>query len=271
MSLYDAIAQIKEAIKKYTGRDASDGEILSVHLSGGRHYGPENVAAAITSIAGSPEAKTFGQAPAAAATTTPATSDPFETRPQAGDFGRMEGYAANNWGSMNSMKYRAGEILARYAPTPEGLKQAFADPDFTKLFPNAKLVGHDSIDFGGMLSDFDRGVGVGRVDVGLLFDKDNNTGRAWGWQDQGNTGGSMGGASETWKYKGPLASTPTVTAPAAGQGHAPMPPNTAPPETSMASLATMGQQPPQGQPLGQGDVYMSELARQRAQRIGGYI
>jgi hypothetical protein len=278
MTIEQAIAQIRDAIKKYLGRDATDAEILQQHLSGGRHYQQANVDAAIGTIISSEEARNFKHAEEQKAATDPAQSDPFEGRPQAGDFSRTEGFAANNWGSMNSIKYRAGEILARYPPTPEGLKQALQDPDFIKLFPNAKLVGHDTIDFGGQLSDFDRGVGVGRVDVGRAFDPTNNTGGAWVWQDQANTSGSMGGASTNWRYRG-LPSTPAPSL--GGPPDSPGVPNFAPPPGSENPAFGPDNTPaptqdvlmrdfvaPPGYQPQPGDVSMLDLARQRQSRIG---
>jgi hypothetical protein len=190
MTLEQAVAEIQAAFKRYLGRDISAQEVRRVHLSGGRHFDVSNVNAAIDGIMNSPEAKAYAEANAAPdedPAGDPAVSDPFTTRPSAGNFGSTEGFDQNNWGAMDSVKYRAGEILARYPPTPEGLKQAMADPDFKKMFPNASLVGSDTIDFGGTLSDFDGGVPVGRVDVGRSFDPSNNSGGAWVWQDLQNT------------------------------------------------------------------------------------
>ena len=112
------------------------------------------------------------------------------------DPSRLEGYNAQNIGTMRSVKYIAGEIFSRYPPTPEGLRQAINDPDFKQWFPNARLIeggAGDKIDFGGILSDFDKGVPVGVVDVGRAFDPSNNTGGAWVWQDLENDGGMGGG------------------------------------------------------------------------------
>ncbi|CAB4147816.1 hypothetical protein UFOVP1017_47 [uncultured Caudovirales phage] len=83
--------------------------------------------------------------------------------------------------TMNSVKYGFAQIANRYPPTPSGLKQLMEDPEFKNRFPKAKLVGHDSIDFGDTLSDGATGVPVGIVDVGASFDKGANTGKGWWW------------------------------------------------------------------------------------------
>lgn len=110
-------------------------------------------------------------------------------RTSAGDFARMEGYDANKWATEPTLKYEVGRILSRYPPTPQGLQQAMNDPDMKRVAPNAKLVGFDKIDFGGILSDITGGVPVYEVDVGLAFDPNGNTGRAWGWIDLMNDNG----------------------------------------------------------------------------------
>lgn len=105
------------------------------------------------------------------------------------------GWDAQKWGTQDSVKYRAGEILWKYPPTPEGLRQAVQDPEFRELFPNARIVEDntgDKIDFGGVLSDFDHGVPVYRVDVGKAFSAGG--GEGWTWLDIDNDpaqGGAM--------------------------------------------------------------------------------
>lgn len=260
MSREQAYAALDALYQQYLGRKGSPEE-YETHLVG--DYSQASLDRATGVILRSGEAGEFKNKPAP----NVSTGDPFQTRPEAGDFSRMEGYDPRNWGSMNSMKYRIGEILARYPPTPEGLMQAMADPDMKKIAPNAKLVGHDTIDFGGQLSDFDRGVGVGKVDVGRAFDKANNTGGAWVWQDLTNTGGSKGGASAAWKPMSSMLTPP----PAPNPTQPPAPPNIQGPpgspdaSMSMADFAQQGL----GQPIGNpDDLYMSELARARRNRIG---
>ncbi|HWI18348.1 MAG TPA: hypothetical protein VNT81_11410 [Vicinamibacterales bacterium] len=85
---------------------------------------------------------------------------------------------------MTSMKYEFARIAADYDPKqPGALERVFNDPRFQAAFPNAQLVGHDGIDFGGQLSDgAGRGVPVFRVDVGETFET-NRSGNAWQWLD----------------------------------------------------------------------------------------
>lgn len=272
MTLDEAVAEIQAAFRAATGRDISPEEVRRDHLSGGRFFGPENVDAAIMAIQNSPEAQAYQQAQEAPSDTVDHTvSDPFTTRPSAGDFGRTEGFDQGNWGSMDSIKYRAGEILARYPPTPEGLKQAMDDPDFKKLFPNAKLSGFDTIDFGGQMSDFNRGVPVGRVDVGRSFDPSSNSGAAWVWQDLQNTqapgAAASPGATSDWRVKSPTTfATPVGTPPGTS--------TTQPTgDVSLADLAATQTAPPPTDPaMNPNDVYLSDLAKARNQRIrpGGF-
>ena len=113
--------------------------------------------------------------------------------PGAANMGRLLGFDQTNYTnatsatpSMNSVKYGFAQIANRYPPTPSGLKQLLEDPEFKNRFPKAKLVGHDSIDFGGALSDGATGEAVGVVDVGQMFDKGANTGNGWWWGPAGS-------------------------------------------------------------------------------------
>lgn len=108
--------------------------------------------------------------------------------PGAANMGRLLGFDQTNYTNatsanptMNSVKYGFAQIANRYPPTPTGLQQMLQDPEFKNRFPKAKLVGHDSIDFGDTLSDGATGVPVGIVDVGQAFDKGANTGTGWWW------------------------------------------------------------------------------------------
>ena len=113
--------------------------------------------------------------------------------PGVANMGNLLGFDQTNYTNatsvnptMNSVKYGFAQIANRYPPTPTGLKQLLEDPEFKNRFPKAKLVGHDSIDFGGVLSDGATGVPVGVVDVGQLFDKNANTGKGWWWGPAGS-------------------------------------------------------------------------------------
>ena len=113
--------------------------------------------------------------------------------PGVANMGQLLGFDQTNYTNatsanptMNSVKYGFAQIANRYAPTPSGLKQLMEDPEFKNRFPKAKLVGHDSIDFGGTLSDGATGEPVGIVDVGQLFDKGANTGKGWWWGPAGS-------------------------------------------------------------------------------------
>lgn len=122
-----------------------------------------------------------------ASTNTPSGgSAPFA--PTTANWSLMHGFAAANYynADMNSMKYKFARIAADYDPQqPGAAERLVADPRFTAAFPNAKLVGKDSIDFGGQMSDGPgKGVPVGIVDIGEAF-TDNCCGVAWQWLDEG--------------------------------------------------------------------------------------
>lgn len=139
--------------------------------------------------------------------------------PGVANMGRLLGFDQTNYTNatsvnptMNSVKYGFAQIANRYPPTPSGLKQLFEDPEFKNRFPKAKLVGHDSIDFGDTLSDGTTGVPVGVVDVGQAFDKNANTGTGWWWGPVGT------GASSTTTPPASTATTPAASASAAARG-----------------------------------------------------
>ena len=113
--------------------------------------------------------------------------------PGVANMGQLLGFDQTNYTnatsanpSMNSVKYGFAQIANRYPPTPTGLQQLLQDPEFKNRFPKAKLSGHDSIDFGGTLSDGATGEPVGIVDVGQMFDKGANTGKGWWWGPAGS-------------------------------------------------------------------------------------
>jgi hypothetical protein len=107
---------------------------------------------------------------------------------QYGNVGQLSGFRTDGYGgdlkASTSMKNTAAKIFSRYPSSPEGVRQAMADPDFKAAFPNAKLLDHPTdpkIDFGGQLSDFESGVPVGVVDVLASSGQ-----RGWQWLDEQN-------------------------------------------------------------------------------------
>ena len=140
--------------------------------------------------------------------------------PGAANMGRLLGFDQTNYTyatsatpTMNSVKYGFAQIANRYPPTPTGLQQLLQDPEFRNRFPGAKLVGHDSIDFGNLLSDGATGTRVGIVDVGQLFDKNANTGNGWWWGPAGS-----GNTTTTTTSTTPTATTPAASAAATARG-----------------------------------------------------
>lgn len=128
----------------------------------------------------------------------PVGSPSQPSAPTTANWNQLHGFDATNYydPNMGSMKYNFARIAADYDPTKPGALQAvFNDPRFRQAFPNAKLVGKDSIDFGGQLSDGNgKGVPVGVVDVGEAF-IDNQSGKAWQWLDNGNIANAAGAGS----------------------------------------------------------------------------
>ena len=138
--------------------------------------------------------------------------------PGAANMGRLLGFDQTNYTNatsanptMNSVKYGFAQIANRYPPTPTGLQQLLQDPEFKNRFPGATLVGHDSIDFGNLLSDGATGTRVGIVDVGQMFDKGANTGKGWWW-------GPVGSGTTTTTSTTPTATTPAASAAATARG-----------------------------------------------------
>lgn len=101
-----------------------------------------------------------------------------------GDFSRLAGFDQAKFnGDEQTAKYQNAHFFGRYDPAG-GVQQLFADPEFTAMFPNAKPVGPDKIDYGdGFPVDVIQGYGA--------------PGALWAWQtsnpaDQG--GGTPGAA-----------------------------------------------------------------------------
>ena len=111
-----------------------------------------------------------------------------------GTLGNLEGFMSReSYGSdikaRNSVKNTFATIASRYPSKPSSIDKILADADFKRLFPNAKKVGFDKIDFGGVKSDFETGTPVGIIDVLTAADPNTDTARGWWWgYDAGGTG-----------------------------------------------------------------------------------
>lgn len=132
-----------------------------------------------------------------------------------GSVGALEGFRAGyDYGgdvkARNSVKNTFGRIASRYEAKPSSIDAILNDPDFKAFFPNAKKVGFDKIDFGGVKSDFESGEPVGVVDVGNSFDPTTDTGRGWWW------GYEDGGTSASSKASGSSIKWPTPDVPSPG-------------------------------------------------------
>ena len=66
-----------------------------------------------------------------------------------GNFGNLAGFDLTNFNDagMQTAKYQNSRIFARYDPT-KGAAQLMNDPEFKKLFPNARVVDVDKVDYG---------------------------------------------------------------------------------------------------------------------------
>lgn len=133
---------------------------------------------------------------------------------QRGTLGNLEGFMGReSYGgdlkARNSVKNTFATIASRYPSKPSSIDLILADPDFKRLFPNARKVSGDAIDFGGILSDFESGTPVGVVDVLTAADPTTDTARGWWW------GYNAAGAGPT-RYRPPIGgvsgSTPSGSA-----------------------------------------------------------
>lgn len=116
--------------------------------------------------------------------------------------GALGGFNTGDYGgdrkARNSVKNTFGRIASRYASAPNSLDAVMQDADFRAAFPNARKVGHDKIDFGGVQSDFESGTPVGIVDVLEASDPSNNSAKRWQWlTDDGGAGTGGGGAAQS--------------------------------------------------------------------------
>ena len=283
-----AYEAIRAAYMRYVGRPPESASVVDQWLGG--DYSQESIDRAIGGIQREPEAVAYQQSQAnqpAPATTAPPANTPFT--PTAGarydqwsgsgnvttngsNFGNVEGFDANNWNdpNMQTAKYQAGRIFGRFDPNDPNVGASILnDPEFKRLFPNARLIGPDKIDFGdGMPVDFIRGHGA--------------PGAKFAWQaDPRVTSASQGTGTVR---PGTVSTTPATT---------PMPTPTAPPPTDvpMYSLPDPTAPPPaadaaragdaamssivpqaataQAPVMAPDDVMMSELAQQRAARLRG--
>ena len=149
--------------------------------------------------------ETQEEAPAPAP--APAQGTPEKKAGQVGlrgteNFDSIHGYDANKFNDpgVNTLKYRAGRVFSRYAPSIEGLTAAMQDEDWKNdpILSKAKYDGGDKLDFGGAGSEADgSGTGVNVVDVLTALDKGTGQATGYAWQDQ-NSG--QGGAVTPQTY-----------------------------------------------------------------------
>jgi hypothetical protein len=132
-----------------------------------------------------PEAETETGVPGGERELPPGVADPEWDRGEGWRTGEvMPGWDANKWGTQQSAKYKAGEIFSRYPATDEGLNQVMNDPDFKRMFPNARRISGDKIDFGGAPAEPGSDYGVDVVDVLQAYEEGPGTSKGWWWGDQ---------------------------------------------------------------------------------------
>lgn len=180
--------QIAGAYQQQLGRAATEDE-LNKWLSGAYGWGQAgNIAPILSAIGQSGEAQGYragqagGQSPTQQAVLgTMAGRDQLRR----GNVGTMLGFNLGDYGgdvkARTSVKNTFSRIASRYANAPGSVDAMMNDPDFKAAFPNARKVGHDKIDFGGVLSDFETGTPVGVVDVLQASDPTRNTATGWQW------------------------------------------------------------------------------------------
>lgn len=180
--------QIAGAYQQQLGRAATDDE-LNKWLSGAYGWGQAgNIAPILSAIGQSGEAQDYqtrqargGQSQTQQAVLGMTGRDQLRR----GTTGAMLGFNLGDYGgdvkARTSVKNTFSRIASRYANAPGSVDAMMQDPDFKAAFPNARKVGHDKIDFGGVLSDFETGTPVGVVDVLQASDPTRNTATGWQW------------------------------------------------------------------------------------------
>ena len=194
--------QIAAAYQQQLGRAASEAE-LNKWLSGEYGWGQAgNIAPILSAIGQSGEAQGYrtgqaggGQSPTQQAVLGLTGRDQLRR----GTTGTMLGFNTGDYGgdvkARTSVKNTFSRIASRYANAPGSVEAMMNDPDFKAAFPNARRVGHDKIDFGGVLSDFETGTPVGVVDVLEASDPTRNAAAAWAWMpDEVQQGGPANAA-----------------------------------------------------------------------------
>lgn len=90
----------------------------------------------------------------------------------------VHGYDANNWGRMDSTKYRTAEFFRGMADregapvTINNIKRWTASSEFQSMFPGATFDGKDRLNFNGMV-DPHSGATLREVDILLQADRSN--------------------------------------------------------------------------------------------------
>lgn len=166
--------QIQTGYEQLLGRRASDEELQAQTAAwprdaqGYANPSPEDIQVIITSLASSPEARRYqaqGSPPyqpptSATAPPPPGIGQSATGRPSAAT--APAGFDAVKWANpeYTTPKYAVSRIISKYGSTAEGLRAAL--PEIQQQFPQARIVGQDTLDFGD--TEY-RGQRLGRVDV----------------------------------------------------------------------------------------------------------
>lgn len=220
-----ALKRIQAAYTQYLGRPGTEAEWAS-HLGNGRNIDTRAIDYGITNIMRSGEAQEYARRRAAGGTTTDPTTAPAPggthtytggpldyygtgdidgadgiTR---GSAGRVAGFTEDglngNTGvrGSNSIKNVNGRFFSNLEAKPSNIPKLLADPRFKALFPNAKQVGFDKIDYGDGKP----------VDVLVKADEQNDTAESWGWMPESETVSATAGQGYTaWRASQSSAGT----------------------------------------------------------------
>lgn len=100
-----------------------------------------------------------------------------------------------------TIKNTSGMVFSHYPPKPSSIPMVLADPKFRRLYPNAKQVGFDKIDYGDGKP----------VDVLKNADPNSDTAEAWAWMPESESVPDGAGAGlEKWRAAGVLPPDPTA-------------------------------------------------------------
>lgn len=218
-----ALQRIRDAYKKYLGREGTEAEWAS-HLGNGRSFNPSNIEYGITNIQRSQEAQDYAKRQTAGPGETEAPKAPAGTHTYTGgaleyygtgDIAGAENIKRGNVGTLsgftehglngdtsirgsNSIKNVNGRFFSHLPAKPSSIDTLLADPEFRALFPNAKKVSFDKIDYGDGKP----------VDVLKAADPNTDTAESWAWMPESEAVPQNAGTGyTTWRSSQPSSTS----------------------------------------------------------------